>query len=356
MATRPVTVAVTGLNATDNPAPGLPILRSLRHGRKWNGTLIGLAYDTFDTGIYDADVCDKVFLIPYPNAGEGNIMSRIAEIHKRVPIDLLIPTLDSEQVTYERLTPELNKLGIKTFLPTPAQLKMRSKALLADFCHKHGIDVPKTRVINDPKQIPAIIKELSLPIVVKGVFYEAYVCHSEEEALIHFHKLRVKWGLPIILQEMLPGEEYDVACLGDGHGGLVGAVAMRKLRVTDKGKAWAGVTILDPELLTLSKKIIAKIGWRGPCELEFLKDTRTGRYALIEINPRFPSWIYLSAGAGVNLPQCLARLALGRKVAPVGFAPAGVTFVRHATDLICPLSYLESLTVFGELDLSEKEA
>ena len=31
---RPLTIAVTGLNATDNPGPGVPVLRSLRDGAR----------------------------------------------------------------------------------------------------------------------------------------------------------------------------------------------------------------------------------------------------------------------------------------------------------------------------------
>ena len=36
------TIAVTGLNATDNPGPGVAVLRSLRHGGSETDRLIGL--------------------------------------------------------------------------------------------------------------------------------------------------------------------------------------------------------------------------------------------------------------------------------------------------------------------------
>ena len=57
-------IAVTGLNATDNPAPGIPVIRSVRHDLKNIGKIIGLTYDAFDTGIYDGDLLDEVYLIP----------------------------------------------------------------------------------------------------------------------------------------------------------------------------------------------------------------------------------------------------------------------------------------------------
>ena len=48
--------------------------------------------------------------------------------------------------------------------------------------------------------------------------------------------------------------------------------------------------------------------WRGPLEVEVMRDHH-GDYQLIEINPRFPAWIYLSAGVGRNLPLMLLQLS-----------------------------------------------
>lgn len=342
-------IAVTGLNATDNPAPGIPVARSIRHSGEHHGKIIGLAYDVFDTGIYDAELLDEVYLIPYPTEGEHVLLQRLLAIHHKTPIDVLIPTLDAELPNFSRLVHDLQANGIHLLIPTEEQLRMRSKSVLADFCRNHGWETPRTVIINDHRQITEGLKKFGSPVIIKGVFYEAYQAHTAEEGMIHFHKLRSKWGLPVIMQEFLEGEEYDVACVGNGEGTIVGAVPMRKLRLTEKGKAWAGVTIHDRELLALAKTIITALKWRGPCELEFLKAKKTGKYVLIEVNPRFPSWIYLSAGAGVNLPWAAVQLALGKKVEPLAPPKAGINFVRHATDLVCPMTYLESLTTKGEL-------
>ncbi|MBI5215416.1 MAG: ATP-grasp domain-containing protein [Ignavibacteriae bacterium] len=347
--TKKLNIAVTGLNATDNPAPGIPVIRSVRHELKNIGKIIGLTYDAFDTGIYDGDLLDEVYLIPYPSEGEEALLRRIEYIHSRTPIDVFIPTLDSEITNVNRLSTELTSMGIKMFLPTEEQFRLRSKALLSDFCKKHSISCPRTITINDTRLLADAFKTLGTPIVVKGTFYEAYISYTVEEAVINFQRLKAKWGLPIIVQEYLAGEEYDVACVGSGTGKLIGAVPMRKLRLTEKGKAWAGVTIKDAVLTKLSEKLIKALKWRGPCELEFLKEQKSGKYYLVEINPRFPSWIYLSAGANVNLPATVVHLALGQKVKPLPPPQPGISFVRHATDLVCPISYLESLTTLGEL-------
>ncbi|MDK9701302.1 MAG: ATP-grasp domain-containing protein, partial [bacterium] len=130
---------------------------------------------------------------------------------------------------------------------------------------------------------------------------------------------------------------------------LVGAVPMRKLRLTDKGKAWAGITIRDPELLEITERMIEALRWQGPCELEFMRHEQTGQYFLIEINPRFPSWCYLTTGSGQNLPYAVMQLALGNDPGVLPDYRSGVTFARHAVDIICDLKALEGLTVRGEV-------
>ena len=135
--------------------------------------------------------------------------------------------------------------------------------------------------------------------------------------------------------------------MGDGEGGLVGAVSMRKTYLTDKGKGWAGIAVKDPNLLEMAEQFMSASKWRGPCEVEVMK-ARDGRYHLMEINPRFPAWTFLSAGAGMNLPEAVARLAMGESVAPMRDFQAGTMFVRIAIDQIATLEDLQTMTTAGE--------
>ncbi len=51
----------------------------------------------------------------------------------------------------------------------------------------------------------------------------------------------------------------NVTAIGDGKGNCIGAVAMRKLYITDKGKAWSGISLEDDELMKISRKIIETV-------------------------------------------------------------------------------------------------
>lgn len=342
-------IAVTGLNATDNPGPGVPVSRSIRASSDFNGKIIGLIYDSLEPGIYMDDIADKKYLIPYPSSGLSNLFERLCFIHEKEKLDLIIPTLDSELYAFVKLQDKLLELGIKTFLPTLEQLNIRAKDNLFDFCTAQGIKVPKNILLTSPNDLYNIPKDFKYPIVVKGIFYDAYIVNNFEEAKSAFNKMSMKWGYPIIIQEFIKGDEYNVVGLGDGTGATVGAVPMKKLYITDKGKGWAGVTIDDPNILNMSKKIIEKTKWRSGLELEYIKSAETNEYYLLEINPRFPAWVYLAPSAGQNLPYALVKLAMGETVEPFTSYSVGTIFVRASWDFITDIKVFEKIAVLGEI-------
>jgi len=349
VARRDFTIAVTGLNATDNPGPGVSVIRALREAPGFRGRLVGLAYDTLDPGIYARDIgLWGAFLVPYPSQGADALLERLKYVHERVPLDVIIPTLDSELTAFIAIQPELKRLGIRMYLPTREQLDLRSKTRLSELGRKAGIDVPEERVVSTSADLYRIHEEIPYPFMIKGVFYGAKVAHSLDEALLAFHETTARWGVPVIVQKYHAGEEYDVVAVGDGAGGLVGAVPMKKTFLTDKGKGWAGVAVMDPMLLEATRRFMEASRWRGPCELEVLR-TQEGRYLLIEVNPRFPAWTYLSAGAGQNLPWAVARLALGEAVGPLPEFKPGTMFVRISIDQIASMEDFERMATAGEL-------
>jgi carbamoyl-phosphate synthase large subunit len=70
---------------------------------------------------------------------------------------------------------------------------------------------------------------------------------------------------------------------------------------------------------------------------------------IMEINPRFPAWIYLSAGAGQNQPAALVKMALGEKQAPFTSFDVGKMFIRYSWDLIVDVSRFQQFSAFGSI-------
>ncbi len=339
------TIAVTGLKTGDNPQPGVAVIRSIR-AAGFKGRIIGLVYDSMESGIYLEDLVDEVYQMPYPSAGAEAFLARMEYIVSRRKIDVIIPNLDSEVILYIRLADELQKMGIKSYLPTEECFLLRDKTRLATYFPPKGILVPDTMLITDPGQLYGSREHF--PMMIKGSYYEAYKANNYEEALKYFYEIESRWGLPILLQKMIYGEEYNIVIVGDGEGNILGMVPQKKLVITDKGKGFGGVVIKNPELDEFARKVISLLKWRGPCELEVMRG-HDGLYYLIEINPRFPAWVRLAEGSGQNQPAAVVLKALGQKLTELPACKPGTLFIRHAEDLITDISVMGEVSAKSEL-------
>jgi carbamoyl-phosphate synthase large subunit len=153
------------------------------------------------------------------------------------------------------------------------------------------------------------------------------------------------------VQRYIEGEEFNAAAVGDGDGGMAGIVCMKKLVLTDKGKGWACVSIKNDALIALTETIVGALKWRGALEVEAIYSKTEDAFYLIEINPRFPSWVYLAKAAGVNLPYILMKMALGFKEKDItGQAyETGIVFSNYTTNLITNLTKIQTLFTAGEI-------
>ena len=346
--TQPIVIAVTGLNAIDSPGPGVAVIRAIRDGLNRPVRIIGLAYENLEPGIYMDGICDKTYQISYPAAGSEVLYNSIKYIHDIEKIDVIIPNFDAELYNFITIAARLKVLGIHSFLPSFEMFDARDKLNLYAFGQKHNLLVPKEKVIYNSNELAQVGDDFGYPLVVKGKYYDAIVAHTLEQAQKAFYKISAKWGLAIIVQQFISGTEVNIAALGDGEGNTTSIIPMRKMYITDKGKAWAGITLEDEALIELAQKFVEATQWRGGFEIEIMKTAKDELY-IMEINPRFPAWIYLSAGAGQNQPAALVKMALGEKVPPFTSYDVGKLFIRYSWDLIVDISKFQQFTAFGNL-------
>ena len=104
-----------------------------------------------------------------------------------------------------RISEDLKKLGIHTFLPAMVEFEARDKLNLFRFGKKHDLLVPSDATIYQISDISRAAEKFGFPLVVKGKFYDALVCNSIDQAEKAFYKLQAKWGLPVIIQEFISG-------------------------------------------------------------------------------------------------------------------------------------------------------
>ncbi|NCA86684.1 MAG: ATP-grasp domain-containing protein [Clostridia bacterium] len=343
-----LTIAVSALNAIDSPGPGVAVIRALREAESFDVRIIGLAYESLEPGLYMHQLVDKTYQVPYPSSGIDTILERLDYIHAKEKLDVIIPNFDAELYPYIRLEAQLRERGIHMCLPTMAQFEERHKTNLPEFGEKYGLLVPKSKVLNDISEIYKLSSDFDFPLLVKGQYYDAYVAYNQDQVKTFFNRITAKWGLPIIIQEFVHGIEYNVTGLGDGTGRTISAVPMRKQYITDKGKAWGGISISDKRMLELTDKFISGTKWKGGFELELMKN-KDNQFYVLEINPRIPAWIYLAVGVGHNIPEALVKLALGEKVEPMGDYAVGKMFIRYAWDMIVDMEEFQTISTSGEL-------
>lgn len=345
---RKLNIAVSGLNAIDSPGPGVAVIRALREAESFDVRIIGLSYESLEPGIYMHNLVDKTYQFPYPSAGEDAIMERLDYIHEKENLDVLIPNFDAELYPFIKLESQLKAKGIHMCLPTMEQFEERHKMNLNEFGEKYGILVPKSKTIHDIGELYNLTDEFDYPVLVKGKYYDAYVAYNVDQVKTYYNRISAKWGYPIIIQEFIHGMEFNVTGLGDGTGKTISAIPMRKQYITDKGKAWGGISISDKKMLELTDKFISQTKWKGGFELELMKDKKNNFY-LLEINPRMPAWIYLSVGVGHNIPEALVKLALSETVKPLGAYKVGKMFIRYAWDMIVDMEEFQTISTIGEL-------
>lgn len=333
-------IGVSGINATDNPGPGVPVAKCLRLA-DWPGRLIGLGYEPHDPGHYLRQYLDDSALLTFPSQGWEAYRTRLFAQRDRHDLGALIPCLDAELPLCIRFQRELAAEGLRTFLPDEAQFKLRNKEHLAELAPRIGARHPRTFRIHSLADLADAWGRCGKPAFIKGPYYKAYRVHLWEEAAEHMGALVAEWGWPILLQEQVAGDELNVAGVGDGEGGDFGLVAIKKLTTTHLGKIWSGITVHHPQLMEVCRAFLAETRWRGPFELECI--AHAGGIELIEINPRFPAWIGFTAGVGVNLPERLAQAVFGREPSRASDYAAGRLFMRYTDEIVTDLAHFHRI-------------
>lgn len=340
-------IGISGLNAGDNPSPGAGIARSLKEDAELNARIVGLAYDALEPGVYMDWLFDQSFTLPYPSAGGDDFLQRLLEIQAATGLSWVIPNLDVELPLYIKYADELAVAGIRTFLPTMRQFRLRGKDKLPEAARTIGIDVPETFVATSEEELHVACEKIGFPVMVKGAFYQAHRAYTPLEAAAKFRAVAAEWGYPVIVQQAVSGEELNLVGVGDGRGGLLGAAAMKKTSTTSLGKVWSAISLKNPSLDEAADRFVAGLRWRGPFELECILDPRHDRLYLIEINPRFPAWSYFATGLGVNLPSRLIRAAESLPLPPRPDYEAGRLFMRYTAEMVTDLERFQNVMTQG---------
>jgi predicted ATP-grasp superfamily ATP-dependent carboligase len=199
-----------------------------------------------------------------------------------------------------------------------------NKANLYRVAGELDIPFPATAWIDTRADLERVSRELMFPVIAKPVYstqwrkkemwdlvgrQKAAVIDSFEE-LRRFHA-RIETIDPVMhVQEFVPGPDTDLVVFGsymNARSGVSRYFTGRKVLQYPAGSGTGVAVAACPvaDIVEPSRRLIERLGYSGVSEIEYKYDRRTGRYVLIEMNPRFWDQHCVGAAAGVNLAQCV---------------------------------------------------
>ncbi|WP_028045195.1 ATP-grasp domain-containing protein [Cellulomonas sp. URHE0023] len=310
-------VLVTGAGG---PA-GVAVIRSLL--RRGDVEVFAADMDRWASALYLVDAQHRRLL---PAGKAPDFVDVVRQLCADDAIDVLFPTVDVELPLLAAVRDDLS--GAVLASPSLTTLETcLDKLALARACAR-TVRVPRTELLGTVQATSG----WDFPVIVKprrGAGSRGVrTVHSQAELdAVHDEE-------DLIVQELLPGDEFSVDVLADLEGHVVAAVPRARLRV-DSGVAVAGVTVHDDLLIETASAIARAVGLTTVANVQ-LKYDAAGVPALLEVNPRFPGAMPLTIAAGVDMPSLTLDAVLGRPV------PAHVEFteianVRYLEDVFLPI-------------------
>ncbi len=325
----PTTVFVTD----GNERPALAIVRAL--GRRGLRVVVGESerVSLASTSRY----CAGRVTYPSPNRDRAGFERFLVDFVSRGGIDVVLPVADVTTHAVCTHQDAIHEYAATAVPPLAAFNAGSDKAALVAQAQKCGVPVPRTHVIQNARELPAVLFDLEYPVVVKpsrsrvpaaGGWLNATVRYadSSEELLDLYERTPYLRSFPSLLQQRIVGPGVGIFLLFD-RGRLVAEFGHRRLR--EKPPA-GGVSVLresttvDGTLRDYALRVFGPIGWHGVVMMEFKQDSRTGTPFLMEINGRFWGSLQLAIDAGVDFPHLVCQLALGQAPETLPLYRAGV--------------------------------
>jgi D-aspartate ligase len=257
---------------------------------------------------------------------------------------VLFPTADATAAFVARQHAALRD----TFrLTTPTWDQYRwayDKRCTAELAATLGIETPRTRAVctrSDAErydgEYPVLLKPATKPRLNRPAV-KAWPADDHAELLVRFDEASALTEPgTLMIQELIPGAEgaqMSFAALCEA-GRPIASVTAERVRQypPDFGRSSTFVVTVDnPVVEDLGRRVLAALALTGLAEVEFKRDNRSNLYKLLDINVRVWGWHTIARRAGLDFPYLAWRLALGRPVTTFR-APAGLRWLRLTTDL-----------------------
>jgi len=203
---------------------------------------------------------------------------------------------------------------------------LSSKNGFSKFCIENGIDTPGYYTYNKREDAEEIKNKLKFPVVNKLEFSwggtDMFISWNYQEFIANLDKLPIDQN--VLIQEYISGEELRIDALY--YKGIL--VSYLSANVLDNSKSKFSYAtrrnyyenkFIHPQLVELG----SKLGLNGFANITYMHNPSTGKYNLIEVDPRPNSWIVYSRFiAKNNFFEGVKRIVSGEYIN--GFQKMGI--------------------------------
>lgn len=299
---------------------------------------------------------------PDPLEDEDNFVVFLYDFCKKLDTKpILFPTNDQWAVAISKNKKLLSEVSI----PVAADWKAVNIFINKDLFYKIGAEnnylTPNSWNLDSLKDL----SEGSFPIVAKPAFRrtssnEDLKYFTENMDRLRFNVIKTKDELStfikrerpfidkLVFQEYIEGMSdnmYTVGIYANNCSEILGLFTGHKVRgyPADSGDCIVGENMKVPEyVIENTRKIVKDLKYSGIAEFEYKKDSVSGVFKLIEVNPRSWSWIGITPACGVSLPIIAYKDLCGQKVefTQSNLKDGSVKFMRIVQDFFnCNFKY-----------------
>lgn len=167
---------------------------------------------------------------------------------------------------------------------------------------------PQTLMLDNITDIDEKLKSVSYPVAIKGKdefskIETVYANNSKQlKRIIHsFHE--TYRSFPLIQSKIIGGGYGFFALYENGH--CVSYFMHKRIREypVNGGSSTCAESYFDQELYESGKRVLDMLKWNGVAMVEFKKCQNTGKYILIEINPKYWGSLDLALASGILFPM-----------------------------------------------------
>jgi carbamoyl-phosphate synthase large subunit len=264
-----------------------------------------------------------------PGFTEPEYIPALAELVREHGVDVIVPLTDfdhrvlSEPASREALAPALVLLPDRDVIENTAD-KYNAHVF---FC-EHGIASPDTWL---PEDLPDEIDCYPVLVKAREGFSGNHIYRARNRKELDFFLNYTE--VSSMVQKQCQGTEFSVDIFCDLDSRCLNAIP-RSMIHSKGGESIKGMSVRDPELIELGRRVGETMRLRGPATVQCFREAN-GRLEITDVNPRFGGAFALPLAAGSHYPELIMALAAGEHPEPhVGEFEEGVLMLRYYSQVV----------------------